>query len=56
MPGGTTNHNEIALNFCTNFKFTMRGKNYKFCELRFEKNAEKINIVSGEFSIQTQRR
>lgn len=29
MPGGTTNHNEIALNFCTNFKFTMRGKNYK---------------------------
>lgn len=29
MPGGTTNHNEIALNFCTNFKFTMRGKDYK---------------------------
>ncbi|MEH2441695.1 Uma2 family endonuclease [Nostoc sp.] len=29
MPGGTTNHNEIALNFCTNFKLTMRGKNYK---------------------------
>ncbi len=29
MTGGTTNHNEIALNFCTNFKFTMRGKNYK---------------------------
>jgi Uma2 family endonuclease len=29
MAGGTTNHNEIALNFCTNFKFTMRGKNYK---------------------------
>ncbi|RUR87037.1 Uma2 family endonuclease [Chlorogloeopsis fritschii PCC 9212] len=29
MTGGTTNHNEIALNFCTTFKFTMRGKNYK---------------------------
>jgi Uma2 family endonuclease len=29
MAGGTTNHNEIALNFCTNFKLTMRGKNYK---------------------------
>lgn len=29
MTGGTTNHNEIALNFCTNFKFNMRGKNYK---------------------------
>ncbi|MFN6513688.1 MAG: Uma2 family endonuclease [Nostoc sp. CreGUA01] len=29
MAGGTTNHNEIALNFCTNFKFKMRGKNYK---------------------------
>ncbi|BAY93154.1 MULTISPECIES: Uma2 family endonuclease [unclassified Tolypothrix] len=29
MAGGTTNHNEIALNFCTNFKFTTRGKNYK---------------------------
>jgi Uma2 family endonuclease len=29
MAGGTTNHNEIALNFCTNFKFTMRVKNYK---------------------------
>ena len=29
MTGGTTNHNEIALNFCTNFKFNMRGKNYR---------------------------
>ncbi|AHJ30779.1 Uma2 family endonuclease [Nodularia spumigena CS-584] len=29
MAGGTTNHNEISLNFCTNFKFRMRGKNYK---------------------------
>ncbi|OCQ98443.1 hypothetical protein BCD64_14250 [Nostoc sp. MBR 210] len=29
MAGGTTNHNEISLNFCTNFKFNMRGKNYK---------------------------
>lgn len=29
VTGGTTNHNEIALNFCTTFKFTMRGKNYK---------------------------
>lgn len=29
MTGGTTNHNEISLNFCTNFKSTMRGKNYK---------------------------
>jgi Uma2 family endonuclease len=29
MTGGTTNHNEISLNFCTNFKFRMRGKNYK---------------------------
>ncbi|MDZ8183291.1 MAG: Uma2 family endonuclease [Nostoc sp. ChiSLP02] len=29
MPGGTTNHNEIAGNFYANFKFTMRGKNYK---------------------------
>ncbi|QKQ74934.1 Uma2 family endonuclease [Nostoc sp. TCL240-02] len=29
MPSGTTNHNEIALNFCTTFKFMMRGKNYK---------------------------
>ncbi|MFK0732828.1 MAG: Uma2 family endonuclease [Gloeotrichia echinulata GP01] len=26
---GTTNHNEIAGNFSANFKFTMRGKNYK---------------------------
>jgi Uma2 family endonuclease len=29
IAGGTTNHNEIALNFCTNFKIKMRGKNYK---------------------------
>ena len=29
MAGGTTNHNEIALNFCTNFKFTLRGQNYR---------------------------
>ncbi|OYD96042.1 hypothetical protein CDG77_09550 [Nostoc sp. 'Peltigera membranacea cyanobiont' 213] len=29
MPGGTTNHNEIAGNFYANFKLTMRGKNYK---------------------------
>lgn len=29
IAGGTTNHNEIAGNFYANFKFTMRGKNYK---------------------------
>lgn len=29
MAGGTTNHNEIVGNFYANFKFTMRGKNYK---------------------------
>ncbi|MFN6540592.1 MAG: Uma2 family endonuclease [Nostoc sp. EkiNYC01] len=29
IAGSTTNHNEIASNFCTNLKFTMRGKNYK---------------------------
>ncbi|QLE55906.1 Uma2 family endonuclease [Nostoc sp. TCL26-01] len=29
MAGGTTNHNEIAGNFYANFKFMMRGKNYK---------------------------
>ncbi len=29
MTGSTTNHNEIAGNFSANFKFTMRGKNYK---------------------------
>ncbi|MEA5568374.1 Uma2 family endonuclease [Anabaena sp. UHCC 0399] len=29
MAGGTTNHNEISLNFCTNFKLQMRGKDYK---------------------------
>lgn len=28
MTGGTTNHNKIALNFCTNFKFLNKGKNY----------------------------
>ena len=28
MSGGTTNHNRIALNFCTNFKFNMRTQNY----------------------------
>jgi Uma2 family endonuclease len=29
MTGGTTNHNIISLNFCTNFKFTLRGQNYQ---------------------------
>jgi len=29
MTGGTTNHNKIALNFCYNFKFTTKGKNYE---------------------------
>ena len=29
MTGSTTNHNEISLNFCTNFKSQMRGKKYK---------------------------
>ncbi|MFN6559665.1 MAG: Uma2 family endonuclease [Nostoc sp. ChiSLP01] len=29
IAGGTTNHNEIAGNFYANFKFKMRGKNYK---------------------------
>lgn len=29
MAGGTTNHNEIAGNFCANFKSQMRGKDYK---------------------------
>lgn len=29
IAGGTTNHNEIAGNFYANFKFPMRGKNYK---------------------------
>jgi Uma2 family endonuclease len=28
ISGGTTNHNRIALNFCTNFKFNMRTQNY----------------------------
>ncbi len=27
--GGTTNHNEIALNIAANLKFGLRGKNYK---------------------------
>jgi len=29
MTGGTTNHNEISLNFCTNFKFAFQGENYR---------------------------
>ena len=29
MTGATTNHNEISLNFCANFKLKMRGQNYK---------------------------
>lgn len=29
MTGGTTNHNKIALNFCYNFKFLTKGKNYE---------------------------
>lgn len=29
MTRGTTNHNKIALNFCANFKFNMKGKNYE---------------------------
>ncbi len=29
MPGGTTNHNEIAGNFYANFKLGTKGKNYK---------------------------
>ncbi len=29
MAGGTTNHNQIAGNFCTNFKSSMKGKGYK---------------------------
>ncbi|MBD2042567.1 Uma2 family endonuclease [Microcoleus sp. FACHB-672] len=28
MPGGTTNHNKIALNFAANLKFALRGQNY----------------------------
>ncbi|MBD2441248.1 Uma2 family endonuclease [Nostoc sp. FACHB-110] len=28
IAGGTTNHNEISLNFCANFKLNMRGKDY----------------------------
>ncbi len=29
MTGGTTNHNQIALNIAANFKFALRGQNYK---------------------------
>jgi len=29
VAGSTTNHNEICLNFCSNFKSQMKGKNYK---------------------------
>lgn len=29
MTGGTTNHNEIALNIAANLKFGLRGKSYK---------------------------
>jgi Uma2 family endonuclease len=29
MTGGSTNHNEIAGNFYSDFKFSMKGKNYK---------------------------
>ncbi|MEQ9672041.1 Uma2 family endonuclease [Coleofasciculus sp. G2-EDA-02] len=29
MTGGTTNHNEIALNFAANLKFGLRGQNYR---------------------------
>ncbi|WP_017652376.1 Uma2 family endonuclease [Fortiea contorta] len=29
IASSTTHHNEIVGNFCTNFKFNMRGKNYK---------------------------
>lgn len=29
MTGGTTNHNEIAGNFYSHFKFTRRGQNYR---------------------------
>ena len=28
MTGGTTNHNEIALNVAANLKFDLRGQNY----------------------------
>jgi Uma2 family endonuclease len=33
MTGGTTNHNQIALNFCTKFKFAMTGQDYGLCYL-----------------------
>ena len=29
MTGGTTNHNEIALNIAANLKFSLKSKNYK---------------------------
>ncbi len=29
MTGGTTNHNEIAGNFYSNFKLALRGQNYR---------------------------
>lgn len=29
MTGGTTNHNTIALNFSANFKFALRGQDYR---------------------------
>ncbi|MGD1699476.1 Uma2 family endonuclease [Dapis sp. BLCC M229] len=29
MTGGTTNHNEIASNFCAYLKFALKGKNYR---------------------------
>ena len=29
MTGGTTNHNEIAGNFCSHLKFALKGKNYR---------------------------
>lgn len=29
ITGGSTNHNEIAGNFYSDFKFSMKGKNYK---------------------------
>jgi Uma2 family endonuclease len=29
MTGGTTNHNEIASNFCSNLKFALKGQKYR---------------------------
>jgi Uma2 family endonuclease len=29
MPGGTTNHNKLALNFCRKFPLTVNGQNYE---------------------------